>query len=87
MDQNRQTLTVADLDAIERLIDERLDEKLTPVKDRLDGIDDRLDGIDNRLEVVTEMCVQGFSSLGLAVANVRGSLSDLKQRPRINEGA
>lgn len=47
-------LTKDDLQAIASLIDSKLDEKLSPVNERLDGIDERLDKVNERLDGIEE---------------------------------
>lgn len=47
-------LTNDDLKMFSQLLDDKLEEKLTPVTDRLDGIDKRLDAMDIRLDSMDE---------------------------------
>ena len=45
-------LTNDDLKMFSQLLDDKLEEKLTPITDRLDGIDKRLDAMEDRKSVV-----------------------------------
>lgn len=47
-------LTKEDIQLLSQLMDEKLDNKLSPIHQRLDKIDERLDGIDERLDAIEE---------------------------------